>query len=140
YTTLFRSGGKLARAEAEQRADTANGMLEGVEDAAQRFAHAAHADDGDERLEYFIGALADHVDPRVAHHAFVGLIGEVRLTAEDLDGVVDDGPEMVGGEDLEHGGFEHVIVGAAVDGGGALGRGRFHGKRVRRHDSELLFD
>ncbi len=98
------------------------------------------ADHGDERPQHVVGPFADLVDAGVAHHAFVRLVGEERLAAVDLHGVVDDLPQRLGGPDLEHGGFEHVVLEAAVDEAGALGRGRLHGEGVGGHVGDLLLD
>src|SRR5262245_16959236 len=61
----------------------------------------AEPDAGNEAPQNVVGAFADHVDPRVAHHAFEGLVGEVSGAAVDLERVVDDRPERVAGEHLE---------------------------------------
>ena len=90
--------------------------------------------------QHVVGPFADHVDAGVAHHALVRLVGEVALAAVDLHRVVDDLPQGVGGQDLEHGGFEHVVLGAAVDEGGALRGRRLHGEGVGGHEGDLLLD
>ena len=78
--------------------------------------------------------------PGIAHHALVRLVGEVGLAAEDLHRVVDDLPQCLGGPHLEHGGFEHVILEAAVDEAGTLARRRLHREGVGGHVGDLFLD
>src|SRR5437016_1951130 len=103
-------------------------MKKSIPDPEELHADAAHADHGDERAEHVVGPFADLIDASVAHHALIGLVLKVALATVDLHRVVDDLPEYVGGPDLEHGGFEHVVVGATVDEVSALADGRFHGE------------
>ena len=105
----------------------------------QLHAGRSRTDHGDERLQDIVGPLADRVDPRIAHHPLVRFVAEVGLPAEDLDRVVDDRPEMFGGEHLQDGRFEHVIFGPAIDEGRALHRQRLHRESVGRHVGDLLF-
>src|SRR6266852_5201137 len=111
-----------------------------IEHPFEPFTDPAHADQGDERPKHVVGAFSDLIDAGVAHHALVRLVAEIGLPAENLDHVVDDDPQRLGGKNLEHGGFEHVILGAAVDEAGALAGGRFHGEGVSSHESDLLLD
>ena len=100
-----------------------------------------HADHGDEGPQHVVGPFADLVDAGVAHHALVGLVGEV-APGRRRSGIVSLTicHERLGGPDLEHGGFEHVVLGAAVDEGGALAGRRLHGEGVGGHVGDLLLD
>ena len=81
---------RCSRAKFQKRRQERAGALEAVEGRLESLADAAHADHGDERLEDVVGPFADRVDAGVAHHPFVGLVGEIALAAVDLERLVDD--------------------------------------------------
>ena len=126
-------------AETEERAEFLEGIGQSGLEAEQLVDHRLHADHGDEHAQDVVGSFADHVEPGVAHHPFIGFIAKERLPAEDLDRVVDDRPQGIGGPDLEHGGFQ-LDVATAVDEGSALVDRGFHGEGVGRHVGDLLLD
>ena len=58
----------------------------------------------------------------------------------DLERVVEDPPQRLGGEHLEHGRFEHEVAFARVDQGGRLIGAGLHRERAGLHVGELLLD
>ena len=130
----------MVAGEAPERRQERAGPLESLERRHQPLADLAHADQRDEGLEDLVGPLADRVDPGIAHHPLVGLVGEIALAAVDLERLVDALPERLGREDLEDRRLEHVVLGAAVDQGGGLVGRRLHRIGGGGEVGDLLLD
>ena len=132
-------GTRAIPASAPCLAKMANGMMHGVPDFLELHARPAHPNERDERREHFVRPLADVIDPRIAQHAFEWQVGEVRRAAVDLERVVDDLPQRLGREDLQHRRLDHVILQPAIDERRGDGRHRLHRVGARRHARDLLF-
>src|SRR5207248_7707507 len=78
-------------------------------------ARPAHPDERDERSQYFVCALAELIDARIAHHSLQREIGEVRRAPKNLEHVIDALPEPLRREHLQHCGLKHVIFQATID-------------------------
>ena len=114
-------------------------MGDGVEHSFELQTHVPHTDQGGEGPEHVVGSFANHVDPGVPHHPLERLIGEVRGAAVNLKGVIDDLPKDFGGEDFEHGRFQHEVSFAGIDEGCRLIGAGFHRKRPGLHVRQFFF-
>ena len=103
-------------------------------------ADVSQAVHGDERAEHIVRSFADEVQPGVAHHPLEGLIGEEARPAPDLQAVIDDPPQGIAGEDFDHRGFQHVILGPAVDQSGRVIGRAFHRISLRGGEGDFFFD
>jgi hypothetical protein len=115
-------------------------VMQSIPDLFQLHAWSTHPDQRDEGGEHFIRAFSDLVDPRIAQHPLERQRGEVSSAAMDLEGVVDDHPERLGREDLQHRGLDHVILQPSVDERCGDRGHRAHRKGIGSHARKPLLD
>ncbi len=91
-----------------------------------------HEPAGDDEAVDLVGALEDAVDAGVAVGALGGVLLDVAVAGEDLDGLVDDAVEHLGGPDLDDGALDGVVLDRLLNGGGVVSCRRWQGRASMR--------